>query len=86
MSDIVSAFKQNTRRKRANYQDEQQPQELDALSVLQQKRQQNTVEQDSNTNTALESSQRQNVQLGNNTSESEKLAQLQQFRKQTQFR
>ena len=84
MSDIVSAFKQNTRRKRANYQDEQQPKELDALSALQQKRQQNTVEQESNTNTALESSQRQNVQLGNNTSESQKLAQLQQLAAQEQ--
>ena len=84
MSDIVSAFKQNTRRKRANYQDEQQQKELDALSVLQQKRQQNTVEQESNTNTALESSQRQNVQLGNNTSESQKLAQLQQLAAQEQ--
>ena len=84
MSDIVSAFKQNTRRKRANYQDEQQPKELDALSALQQKRQQNTVQQESNTNTALESSQRQNVQLGNNTSESQKLAQLQQLAAQEQ--
>ena len=84
MSDIVSAFKQNTRRKRANYQDEQEPKELSALSALQQKRQQNTVEQESNTNTALESSQRQNVQLGNNTSESQKLAQLQQLAAQEQ--
>lgn len=84
MSDIVSAFKQNTRRKRANYQDEQEPKELNALSALQQKRQQNTVQQESNTNTALESSQRQNVQLGNNTSESQKLAQLQQLAAQEQ--
>ena len=84
MSDIVSAFKQNTRRKRANYQDEQEPKELSALSALQQKRQQNTVQQESNTNTALESSQRQNVQLGNNTSESQKLAQLQQLAAQEQ--
>lgn len=74
MSDIVNAFKQKSSRKRANWQSE----DTNPIQELQLKRQDNTVQQETQENKALKASQQQNVQQDTDTSYSQKLAALQE--------